>query len=750
MAATASAHAGPDPVSAVWQWSVEDLPADTTPPDTTIAAGPSGTMSSTSASFTFLSSETGTFECALDSAAFVACSSPETYSALAPGPHAFEVRAVDAAGNRDASPARRTWTVVGHPIVLAAGDIADCIGDGEEETAAIIDGYPDATVAALGDLAYPNGTSAEFQACYEPTWGRHKSRTRPAVGNHEYGTIGASGYFGYFGAAAGPAGKGWYSYDLGGWHVVVLNSNCTFVDCSATSEQLTWLRADLAAHPVDCTLAYWHHPLFTSGLHANDSDLPLVGTFWDELYAGGVDVVISAHDHDYERFAPQTPTAEPDTSHGIRQFVVGTGGANVRGFGVPRPNSEVREGATYGVTKLVLRPAGYDWQFLAETGASFVDTGSGSCHGRPDHAAPSPPTLSSSHATGWSNDNTVDVTWTGASDDGSGVDGFSYSWTQQPDSAPDLVKDVEETADRATGEPLEDGEWWFHLRTVDNAGNWSDAVHVGPFRIDTVAPATGDDAPAGWRKSAVTVSLSPVDDRSGVAATQYRVDGGPLETATSVVVPAPVDGSNDGVHTVEYRSTDLAGNVEAFRSATVRIDTGKPTTVDDAPSGWQRAPVTITLRPSDARSGVASTEHRVNGGPFVDGMQVTLTTDALHVIEYRSRDAAGNAELLRTATVGIDRGPPANPTLTSPSHTPGAWSNESDVHVSWSGAADSLSGVDGFSYSWTHAAGDSPDETKEPDGSPATATLRTASGGSTSERSTRPGTGATPSTWDRS
>jgi Calcineurin-like phosphoesterase len=604
--------------------------------------------------------------------------------------------------------------------LLAAGDIADCVpGDtGEQKTATIIDGYPGATVAALGDVVYENGTTEEFQQCYEPTWGRHKTRTRPAVGNHEYGTPGAAGYFTYFGAAAGDAGKGWYSYDVGSWHVVVLNSNCTrfVLQCAETSEQLEWLRDDLDAHPVDCTLAYWHHPLFTSGPHQNDSDLQLVRPFWDALYSRGVEVILVGHDHDYERFAAQTPAGDADATYGIRQFVVGTGGANLRGFGAPRANSEARESGTYGVLKLTLSPGSYAWQFLSEPGKPFTDTGTGNCHDSHDSIPPeTKPTITSTHPSNWSNDDTVDVMWSGASDSGSGVNGFSYSWTPSATSDPGTTKIAEENVSSATSPPLPDGETWFHLRTVDNAGNWSDPVRHGPYRIDTIAPSTTDNAPAAWRRTAVTVTLTPYDAHSGIASTQYRVDGGAPQTGTSVVVPAPSDGSNDGVHTVTYNSIDDAGNVEAVRTATVRIDTTSPVTTDDAPTDWRRAPVTLTLHATDLHSGAAATSYRTNGGPFETGTEVHLTTDGVHTVDYRSTDAAGNVEELRTETVRIDRGAPTNPSLDSPSHDPGAWSNDPTVDMTWTDADDELSGVDGYSVAWAQSADAPVDETKDHD-----------------------------------
>ncbi len=210
---------------------------------------------------------------------------------------------------------------------------------GAEITAGLLDGLT-GTVAVLGDTAYENGTPDEFARCYEPTWGRHKARTRPAVGNHEYGTPGAAGYFAYFGAAAGEAGKGWYSYDLGAWHVVALNSNCSLVGCQAGSEQEQWLRADLAANGARCTVAYMHHPRFSSGnVHGGSS---AVDPLWRALEADGAELVLAGHDHDYERFAPQTASGALDVERGVRQFVVGTGG---RPLYVVRPARAEQRGA---------------------------------------------------------------------------------------------------------------------------------------------------------------------------------------------------------------------------------------------------------------------------------------------------------------------------------------------------------------------------------------------------------------------
>jgi acid phosphatase type 7 len=263
-------------------------------------------------------------------------------------------------------------------VLIGAGDIADCTNlAGAEATAKLLEANP-GTVMAVGDLAYPNGTKENFE-CYGRTWGRVKARTRPAVGNHEFHTLGATYYFSYFGNAAGDPKTGYYSYDLGAWHIIVLNSECIEVGgCNVGSAEEKWLRADLTANPVACTLAYFHKPLFSSGgAHGDDPELLPI---WQALYAANADVVVNGHDHDYERFAPQTPLAQPDLQRGIREFVVGTGGKNHRPFVAPHANSEVRNADAFGVLKLTLRSGAYDWQFLPEAGKTFSDFGSGSCH----------------------------------------------------------------------------------------------------------------------------------------------------------------------------------------------------------------------------------------------------------------------------------------------------------------------------------------------------------------------------------
>jgi hypothetical protein len=225
---------------------------------------------------------------------------------------------------------------------------------------------------------YEAGTATEFANCYDPTWGRHKARTHPALGNHEYGVFRAGGYFGAFGAAAGEAPLGWYSFDLAAWHVIVLNSNCEQVGCATGGTQEKWLREDMGLHPAQCTLAIWHHPRWSSG--STHGPTPGVAPLYQALHDAGADVLLSGHEHNYERFGPLNPAGQPDPARGIREFVVGTGGRSHYPFGPPTPGSEVRNDNTFGILALTLRANTYQWQFVPEAGKTFTDSGSGTCH----------------------------------------------------------------------------------------------------------------------------------------------------------------------------------------------------------------------------------------------------------------------------------------------------------------------------------------------------------------------------------
>jgi hypothetical protein len=268
------------------------------------------------------------------------------------------------------------------PVLVAAGDIA-CAPDDETTalrcqhaaTARLLSGAT--VVAPLGDLQYPSGTLGTFLASYAPTWGVYDAIARPVPGNHEYQTSRAGGYFDYFGSIAGTRDAGYYSYDLGAWHVVALNSNCRRIGgCGTDSAQKEWLRGDLAATDQPCILAYWHHPRFSSGKHGGSERTQ---GFWRVLYRYGADVVLNGHDHHYERFALQTPDGDA-SSDGIRQFVVGTGGASLRPIETVAANSEVRDANTFGVLNLTLMSSGYSWEFAPIAASSFSDSGTTTCH----------------------------------------------------------------------------------------------------------------------------------------------------------------------------------------------------------------------------------------------------------------------------------------------------------------------------------------------------------------------------------
>jgi alkaline phosphatase len=264
-------------------------------------------------------------------------------------------------------------------VLLAAGDVADCelqgVGLTTELLVELLADHPEATIAVLGDVVYPSATAERFDSCYDPTWGQFVERTRPAIGNHDMDADAGAHYYATFGEAAGSAGEGWYSYELGEWHVVVLNANCDRISCEVGSLQHAWLVEDLAQSDAECTLAYWHHPRFTSGPHGDD---PRVGPFWTALVDAGADVVLAGHDHHYERFAPMNPDGALDPD-GIRQFIAGTGGGVIRPTIRVAPGSEAIVDDQWGVLRLELSSESYAWSFLTVQGAER-DAGSGLCH----------------------------------------------------------------------------------------------------------------------------------------------------------------------------------------------------------------------------------------------------------------------------------------------------------------------------------------------------------------------------------
>ena len=308
--------------------------------------------------------------------------------------HACCVIALIVATAAAASAAAPTASPAPAILVAAAGDIA-CdpkphLGEKFEsllggcqasKTAQLVATVHPQALFVLGDAQYESGELDAFKQVYDRTWGRYKAITHPTPGNHEYyRSAEADGYFAYFGASAGPRPGGYYSFNLGDWHIISLNANCNFVGgCGAGSPEETWLRSDLRQDHSACTLAFWHQPRFSSGTHGSD---PQYGAFWDDLYAAHADVILGGHDHDYERFAPQTPSAHADRAHGITEFVVGTGGRSHSIFLKRQANSEARAAGTFGVLVLRFYAHSFDWHFIPIAGYAFSDRGSRECHSR--------------------------------------------------------------------------------------------------------------------------------------------------------------------------------------------------------------------------------------------------------------------------------------------------------------------------------------------------------------------------------
>jgi Fibronectin type III domain/Calcineurin-like phosphoesterase len=308
--------------------------------------------------------------------------------------YSYTIDAFDSDGNRSARSSAVSGTTgsasSGDPVIAAAGDIACGPGDSrwnggagtpgacqELATSNILFGSDLAAVLPLGDEQYEDGTLPAFMQSYDPSWGRVNGLSHPVPGNHEYQSQGAAGYYSYFGSLAGDPTKGYYSFDIGAWHLIALNSECANIGgCGTGSPEEVWLRNDLAAHSNTCTLAYWHRPRFSSGFNGGNSAF---AAWWSDLYNANADIVLNGHDHDYERFAPQDPSQNPDPN-GIREFVAGTGGQEHMAFVNPSRNSQIFNNNTFGVLKLTLHPTSYDWQFVPQAGGTFTDSGTGSCH----------------------------------------------------------------------------------------------------------------------------------------------------------------------------------------------------------------------------------------------------------------------------------------------------------------------------------------------------------------------------------
>jgi PKD repeat protein len=496
------------------------------------------------------------------------------------------------------------------PIIVAAGDVAQCSSLGDEATALLLDSLQFDAVLALGDLAYEDGTATQFQNCYDPTWGRHKAKTRPAPGNHEYHTANAAGYFSYFGAAANPDGGGqsYYSFNLGEWHILSLDSN---IPVSPGSPQLTWIGQDLAANPKACSLAYWHHPVFSSGLHGNSS---LMRDVWRVLDSAGVDVVLVGHDHTYERFAPQTSTGIASTI-GIREFVVGTGGSKLRSFSTTRANSELRDNNTWGVLKLTLHPTTYEWQFVPVAGETFTDQGTADCvQVAPPEANQQPVATLTEPADGATFTAPAAITLSATASDADGNLNRVEFYRGSTFIGSDATAPYSITWTNAAA-----GSYTLTARAVDDAEAWASSTTV---RVTVTPPSN----------SAPTVSLtSPLDDANFTApatitleATATDVDGnlsrvefyeGTTLLGSDATAPYAFTWNNvaAGTYTLTARAIDAADAAASSAEAVITVD---------APSPSNQPPVANPGGPYSGTEGVTLT---VSGETSTDPENGALT-----------------------------------------------------------------------------------------------------------------------------
>jgi PKD repeat protein len=432
-------------------------------------------------------------------------------------------RASDSAGLSGLTPnaAAPSLDVSGAPaaVLVGAGDIASCSKSTDEATAKLLDGIA-GEVFTVGDNAYNEGTATEYANCYDPTWGRHKSRTHPAAGDLDYSTSGAPGYFGYFGAAAGDPAKGYYSYDLGEWHVIVLNSG---VSLSASSAQIAWLKSDLALSSRACTIAYWHKPRFYS-----DGVSETAKPAWDALYKAGADVVVNANRKNYERFAPQNPNGGADPAFGIRQFIVGTGGASSTSFGAPIANSEVRIASTAGVLKLTLEATSYSWQFVPVAGKTGTDSGTGTCHGPlPPVARPGGP---------YESESTVSFDGS-ASSDPQGDLPLSYEWN--------FGDDATGTGAKPTHSYSALGDYTVTLVVTDSKGNRSETATT-TVAIKNLAPRVAFGVQRWINTGTTLIHTRSFTDGAASAPWTYRIAWG--DNSADDVGGADNAGSVGGSH----------------------------------------------------------------------------------------------------------------------------------------------------------------------------------------------------------
>jgi hypothetical protein len=594
-------------------------------------------------------------------------------------------------------------SAAGDPVIAAAGDIAcdpgvswfnggngtptDCQ---QKATASLLTGAD--AVLPLGDNQYNCGGASTWAQSYDPSWGQQKAITHPVPGNHEYLTSGgtdcstapdAKGYFQYFGSAAGDPTKGYYSYDLGSWHIIAMNSECGYVaslgSCQLGSPEETWLRNDLAAHSAaPCTMAYWHRPRYVSTTSGGDSSF---SQFWKDLYAAHADVILTGHAHWYERFVLQNPSGVPD-ENGIREFVVGTGGeeSGSAPASTKLPTSAVTGAGIFGVLKMTLHAGSYDWNYVQTPSANtFTDSGSTACHNAavvvPDTSAPTTTMTCNGSPCGTSPyPAPVTVGLSATDTGGSGVARTAYTTDgTDPRSSPSAVT--------YAGPFSVSQKTTVTFASVDGAGNQeaptAQVVDV-TTATDTTAPTTtitclGTACTTGWyRQTTVGVTLSATDTGgSGVKQTRYTTDGtSAASSASAQLYTAPFAVAE--TTTVSYLSEDNAGNVEAENRRIIRIDAAPPSAVITSPangSSYKRgSTIAITVTASDTgtgagpASGVSSVAFYRDGStllstdssaPYSYAWSPSRSLSGSHTITAVVTDVAGNSTTSASVTVNL-------------------------------------------------------------------------------------------------
>jgi peptidoglycan/xylan/chitin deacetylase (PgdA/CDA1 family) len=569
------------------------------------------------------------------------------------------------------------------PIVGAAGDIAcdpnqvlafyDAQGTATDcravHTASLLEGAD--AVLPLGDNQYFCGGAAAYAQSYDRTWGPLKSITHPVPGDADYATSGGTdcpgtpgkGYYDYFGAAAGDPTKGYYSYDIGQWHVVAINTapcETNASTCSAGSAQETWLRQDLAANNSPCTLAYYQNPRFTSTSGGGNDFMQAI---WQDLYDGGVEVVLNGDSHWYERFMPVNAAGQADNAFGVREFIVGTGGQGLDNPAAELPISQVINNTTHGVIKLTLHSGSYDWTFVP-TGdeGSFTDSGSASCHGKPTPPDTTPPTTTvTCNGTTCTNPYTTAVQVSLAATDNTGGSGVKATYYTTDGSTPTTSSTLYSAPFTVSATST------VRYLSVDNAGNAeSPQSQLVQITTDTTAPTTtiacnGAACGPGYTSS-VQVSLAATDDTggSGVKATYYTTDGS-TPTTGSTLYSAPFTVA--ATSTVKFFSIDNAGNAESLKSQQIILDTAAPTTsvsCNGGPcAGTYTSAVQVSLSATDntGGSGVKATYYTTDGTtpttsstPYIGPFFVAATS----TVAYFSIDNAGNAETPNSQQIAVD------------------------------------------------------------------------------------------------